>query len=113
MYVAGVMMQLFLYCYVGEKLMLEVLFVKGKLISRRFSDSLDICFKYTLMSAIFQSIDIADTAYSCQWYNLPPKTARLFVIIMCRAVSLPLKLTAGKFCWFTILLYSQVGGNEF
>ncbi|KAK9309139.1 hypothetical protein QLX08_001098 [Tetragonisca angustula] len=76
-YTACVLVQLFLYCYVGERL-------------------------------TFESIDIADTAYNCEWYSLPPKNARLLVIIMCRAVSSPLKLTAGKFCWFTILLYSQV-----
>ncbi|KAF3423718.1 hypothetical protein E2986_11811 [Frieseomelitta varia] len=81
-YTVTAMVQLLLYCYVGEKLTFE--------------------------SAIFQSIDIADTAYNCEWYSLPPKNARLLVIIMCRAVASPLKLTAGKFCWFTILLYSQI-----
>ncbi|CAD1475246.1 unnamed protein product, partial [Heterotrigona itama] len=75
-YTVSVMVQLLLYCYVGERL-------------------------------TFESTDIADTAYNCEWYSLPPKNARLLVIIMCRAVSSPLKLTAGKFCWFTILLYSQ------
>ncbi|KAF3423712.1 hypothetical protein E2986_07058 [Frieseomelitta varia] len=75
------MVQLYLYCYVGEKLMLE-------------------------------SMDVANTAYSCEWYSLPPKDARLLIIIMCRARASPLKLTAGKFCWFTVLLYSQVSKNE-
>ncbi|KAF3423721.1 hypothetical protein E2986_11813 [Frieseomelitta varia] len=75
-YIVYVMVQLYLYCYVGEKLTVE-------------------------------SIDIADTAYHCEWYNLPPKDAGLLIIIMCRATSSPLKLTAGKFCCFTILLYSQ------
>ena len=91
--------------------------MKEKLINRCFSDknldNLNIRFKHTLMSVIFQSSGVADTAYNCEWYSLPPKNARLLVIIMCRAVSSPLKLTAGKFCWFTILLYSQVGANEF
>ncbi|KAK9309135.1 hypothetical protein QLX08_001094 [Tetragonisca angustula] len=76
-YIIYVMVQLYLYCYVGEKLTVE-------------------------------SIDIADTAYHCEWYNLPPKDAGLLIIIMCRATSSPLKLTAGKFCCFTILLYSQI-----
>ncbi|XP_043519513.1 odorant receptor 13a-like [Frieseomelitta varia] len=76
-YVVCVMMQLYLYCYVGERLMCE-------------------------------STDIADTAYHCEWYNLPPEKARLFVIIMSRARTSPLRITAGKFCWFTIILYSQV-----
>ncbi|CAD1469433.1 unnamed protein product, partial [Heterotrigona itama] len=56
---------------------------------------------------MFEGTDVANIAYNSEWYNLPPKNARLLVIIMCRSVSLPLKLTAGKFCWFTILLYSQ------
>ncbi|XP_043519512.1 odorant receptor 13a-like [Frieseomelitta varia] len=76
-YVTCAMMQLYLYCYVGERL-------------------------------TFESTDVANTAYNCQWYSLPPKDARLFIIIMCRARSSPLMITAGKFCWFTILLYSQV-----
>ncbi|XP_043519507.1 odorant receptor 13a-like [Frieseomelitta varia] len=76
-YTACLMVQLYLYCYVGEKLTLE-------------------------------STDVANTAYNCEWYSLPSKDARLLIIIMCRARALPLKLTAGKFCWFTVLLYSQV-----
>ncbi|KAK9309143.1 hypothetical protein QLX08_001102 [Tetragonisca angustula] len=76
-YVMCMSTQLFLYCYVGEKL-------------------------------TFESTDIAETAYHCEWYNLSPEIARLLIIIMCRARASPLKLTAGKFCWFTILLYSQV-----
>ena len=111
------MVQLYLYCYVGEKLTVEVSFMKEKLISRCFSDenldNLAIGFQHVLKFAIFQSTDIADTAYHCEWYNLPPKDAGLLVIIMCRATSSPLKLTAGKFCSFTILLYSQASGNKF
>ncbi|KAK9309146.1 hypothetical protein QLX08_001104 [Tetragonisca angustula] len=76
-YIACVMVQLYLYCYVGERLTLE-------------------------------STDVANTAYNCEWYSLPPKDARLLIIVMCRARASPLKLTAGKFCWFTVLLYSQV-----
>ncbi|KAK9309148.1 hypothetical protein QLX08_001105 [Tetragonisca angustula] len=76
-YIACEMVQLYLYCYVGERLMME-------------------------------STDVADTAYNCEWYSLPPKDARLLIVIMCRARASPLKLTAGKFCWFTVLLYSQV-----
>ncbi|CAD1478104.1 unnamed protein product, partial [Heterotrigona itama] len=75
-YVICVLVQLLLYCYVGERL-------------------------------TFESTDITKTAYHCEWYNLPPDIARLLIIIMCRARASPLKLTAGKFCYFTILLYSQ------
>ncbi|KOX67247.1 Gustatory and odorant receptor 7, partial [Melipona quadrifasciata] len=81
-YVVCVMMQMLLYCYVGERL-------------------------------TFESTDIAETAYHCEWYNLPPEIARLLIIIMCQARASPLKITAGKFCSFTILLYSQVSENEF
>ncbi|KAK9309141.1 hypothetical protein QLX08_001100 [Tetragonisca angustula] len=76
-YVVCVMMQMLLYCYVGERL-------------------------------TFESTDIAETAYHCEWYNLSPEIARLLIIIICQARASPLKITAGKFCSFTILLYSQV-----
>ncbi|XP_043589672.1 odorant receptor 4-like [Bombus pyrosoma] len=75
-YVIYVMLQLLLYCYMGEKLTVE-------------------------------STEIANTAYNAEWYNLPPKNARWLVIIMCRARSSPLQITAGRFCCFTLVLYSQ------
>ncbi|XP_050587310.1 odorant receptor 13a-like isoform X2 [Bombus affinis] len=75
-YVIYVMLQLLLYCYMGEKLTIE-------------------------------STEIANTAYNAEWYNLPPKNARWLVIIMCRARSSPLQITAGRFCCFTLVLYSQ------
>ncbi|XP_060813946.1 odorant receptor 4-like [Bombus pascuorum] len=76
-FVAYVMLQLFLYCYMGEKLAAE-------------------------------STEIANIAYSTKWYNLPPKNARCLVLIMCRATSSPLQITAGRFCSFTFALYCQV-----
>ncbi|XP_076477523.1 odorant receptor 13a-like [Bombus vancouverensis nearcticus] len=76
-YVVYVMLHLFLYCYMGEKLTSE-------------------------------STEIADTVYNAEWYNLPPKNARWLIIIMCRARASPLKITAGKFCSFTLVLFSQV-----
>lgn len=60
----------------------------------------------------FQSAEIANTAYNAEWYNLPPKNARWLIIIMCRARASPLKITAGKFCSFTLVLFSQVSVNE-
>ncbi|KAK1133293.1 hypothetical protein K0M31_011109 [Melipona bicolor] len=60
-----------------------------------------------IVGYVLKSTNVADTAYNCEWYSLPPKYARLLIIIMCRARASPLKLTAGKFCWFTVLLYSQ------
>ncbi|XP_050474717.1 odorant receptor 4-like [Bombus huntii] len=80
-YVVYVMLHLFLYCYMGEKLTSE-------------------------------STEIADTVYNAEWYNLPPKNARWLIIIMCRARASPLKITAGKFCSFTLVLFSQVSVNE-
>ena len=73
---------------------------------RRFANKLNV-------RSIFQSTDIANAAYHCEWYNLRPKDARLLVIIMCRARASPLKLTAGKFCWFTITLYTHVSETTF
>ena len=61
---------------------------------------------------LFQSTEIANTAYNTKGYNLPPKNARWLVIIMCRARSSPLQITAGRFCSFTFALYCQVSVNE-
>nr|XP_033194246.1 uncharacterized protein LOC117158947 [Bombus vancouverensis nearcticus] len=62
--------------------------------------------KHTFSKCI--STEIADTVYNAEWYNLPPKNARWLIIIMCRARASPLKITAGKFCSFTLVLFSQV-----
>ncbi|CAD1480991.1 unnamed protein product, partial [Heterotrigona itama] len=80
-YVICVLVQLYLYCYVGETLTAE-------------------------------STEIANTAYEIEWYNLSPRSARLLIIIMCRARSSPLKITAGKFCCFTTILYCQARTNN-
>ncbi|CAD1474356.1 unnamed protein product, partial [Heterotrigona itama] len=86
-----------------------------------FAETVENCFNVMLLIQMlgfivqlcfqcFQAImstDIADAAYNCEWYSLPPKDARLLIIIMCRATAMPLKITAGKFCWFTVLLYTQ------
>ena len=61
---------------------------------------------------LFQSTEIANTAYNTKGYNLPPKNARWLVIIMCRARSSPLQITAGRFCSFTFALYCQVSVKE-
>ncbi|XP_060813944.1 uncharacterized protein LOC132906095 [Bombus pascuorum] len=86
-YVVYVMLHLFLYCYMGEKLTSEVPFMKNKLIN---------------------SSEIANTAYNAEWYNLPPKNARWIVSVMCRARSSPLQITVvGRFCSFSFALYFQ------
>ncbi|XP_076221438.1 odorant receptor 13a-like isoform X2 [Nomia melanderi] len=76
LYLLYIMAQLYLYCYVGEKLATE-------------------------------SAGIATTAFNCGWHKLPSKKAKLLVIIMCRGKS-PLRITAGKFCSFTLELYSEI-----
>ncbi|CAL7939524.1 unnamed protein product [Xylocopa violacea] len=75
-YVIYVMLQLYLYCYVGERLLIE-------------------------------SIEMANAAYDAEWYKLSPKNARLLIIIICRS-RLPLQITAGRFCSFTMMLYFQI-----
>nr|XP_033333759.1 odorant receptor 67c-like [Megalopta genalis] len=75
-YVIYIMAQLYLYCYVGDRLTIE-----GR--------------------------QIANAAYNCAWYNLSANNARLLIIIMCRDL-LPLRITAGRFCSFTLQLYSEI-----
>ncbi|XP_076621658.1 LOW QUALITY PROTEIN: uncharacterized protein LOC143342062 [Colletes latitarsis] len=70
------MLQLYLYCYVGERLLIE-------------------------------STELANAAYNCKWYNLSAKNAKLLVIIIQRA-RLPMRITAGKFCTLTLMLYSDI-----
>ncbi|XP_076287593.1 uncharacterized protein LOC143212568 [Lasioglossum baleicum] len=76
LYVLYIMAQLYLYCYVGDKLTME-------------------------------SREIANAAYDCAWYNLSSRNAKLLIIIMCRDM-LPLRITAGRFCSFTLQLYSEL-----
>ncbi|XP_053996907.1 odorant receptor 13a-like [Hylaeus anthracinus] len=76
LYVIYVLLQLYLYCYVGDKLLDE-------------------------------STKLADAAYNCEWYNLSANDAKLLVIVIIRA-RLPLRITAGKFCTLTLVLYSDI-----
>ncbi|XP_017758779.1 PREDICTED: odorant receptor 4-like [Eufriesea mexicana] len=75
-YLIYVMLQLYMYCYVGEKLSVE-------------------------------STELANAAYDSEWYNLSPRSAKLLIIIICRART-PLTITAGRFCSFSMQLFSQV-----
>ncbi|XP_006618840.1 odorant receptor 67c-like [Apis dorsata] len=54
-----------------------------------------------------ESMEIANAAYNTEWYTLPPKITRMLIIVMCRAKS-PLTITAGRFCSFTLQLFSEV-----
>ncbi|XP_043503445.1 odorant receptor 13a-like [Polistes fuscatus] len=76
LYICYVLIQLYLYCYVGERLLSE-------------------------------STDILQAVYDCEWYNLTPKESKSLLMIMYRARS-PLYLSAGKFCIFTLELYSSI-----
>ncbi|XP_046815750.1 odorant receptor 13a-like [Vespa crabro] len=84
-YIFYVLLQLYLYCYVGEKLWSEL--------------------PNTNLS--FQSTELARAAYECKWYDLLPNEARSLILIIRRA-RIPLRLTAGKFCIFNHELYSTV-----
>ena len=52
-------------------------------------------------------MSIFEAAYGCEWYKLPPKDARLLLIIMQRAKT-PLQVTAGKLFIFGLELYAKV-----
>lgn len=61
--------------------------------------------------SFLQSTDVAVAVYECEWYNLSPEDAKMLLIIIQRA-RLPFKITAGKFCSFTLVLYSQVNAHK-
>ncbi|XP_032685297.1 uncharacterized protein LOC116850767 [Odontomachus brunneus] len=57
-----------------------------------------------------ESSSITQTAFDCEWYDLPPKKAISLTIIMMRA-NISFKLTAGKFSPFSLDLFSTVNFN--
>nr|QHN69129.1 odorant receptor 1b [Sirex nitobei] len=75
-YVISSLLQLFIYCYVGEKLEIE-------------------------------STELSYAAYQCEWYTLSSQETRDLIFVMSRA-KIPLGITAGKFCSFSYLLFSNV-----
>lgn len=54
-----------------------------------------------------QSVEVADAVYECIWYELPPKEAKLLIILI-RRCRKPFDLTAGKFFVFSLQLFSSV-----
>ncbi|XP_076287589.1 uncharacterized protein LOC143212564 [Lasioglossum baleicum] len=54
-----------------------------------------------------ESTGIAQSAYDCIWYDLPPKQATLMIMIIHRA-GVSLKITAGKFSPFSFELFNAV-----
>ncbi|XP_014212166.1 odorant receptor 4-like [Copidosoma floridanum] len=54
-----------------------------------------------------ESSAISQSAYNIQWYNMASQNSKLLLMIMQRSEK-PLKLTAGKFCSFSLLLFIQI-----
>nr|QHN69095.1 odorant receptor 9 [Sirex noctilio] len=53
-----------------------------------------------------ESSKIVYAAYECKWYKLNTNQTRDLIIIMLRA-KIPLEITAGKFCSFSFVTFSQ------
>ncbi|XP_047345862.1 odorant receptor 13a-like isoform X1 [Vespa velutina] len=92
------MLHLYIYCYVGEALLVEVSRYKLRLLL----EGLRI-----FQLRAFQSTGIAFSAYDCEWYDLPPKKAICLLIVICRA-RIAFQITAGKFCPFSLELFGAI-----
>ncbi|KAF7405482.1 hypothetical protein HZH66_004388 [Vespula vulgaris] len=97
-YIVYVLLQLYLYCYVGERLWSEV---DETLMIKKCNT------KLPYKNLFFQSTEVARAAYECKWYEFLPNEARSLILIIRRSRS-PLRLTAGKFCNFNHELYNSV-----
>nr|QHN69145.1 odorant receptor 17 [Sirex nitobei] len=75
-YVISSVLQLFVYCYVGEKLNNE-------------------------------STNLSYAAYQSEWYKLSVQETRDMMFVMLRAKA-PMQITAGKFCSFSLVLFSDI-----
>ncbi|XP_043503444.1 uncharacterized protein LOC122524980 [Polistes fuscatus] len=56
---------------------------------------------------VSKGTEMAYAAYNCNWYNLSPNDARCLIIIMSRA-QISSRITAGKFCSFNHVLFSNI-----
>ncbi|XP_076647702.1 odorant receptor 13a-like [Halictus rubicundus] len=54
-----------------------------------------------------ESTGIADSAYDCVWYSLPPKQAVTLIMLICRSRT-SFQITAGKFSPFSLKLFNAV-----
>ncbi|XP_051164864.1 uncharacterized protein LOC127283812 [Leptopilina boulardi] len=54
-----------------------------------------------------QSFAFAQTAYDCEWYNLPPKKAKCLLLLM-QSGHKPVQVTAGKFCVLNLILFQNI-----
>ncbi|XP_043665343.1 odorant receptor 13a-like isoform X1 [Vespula pensylvanica] len=92
------MLHLYIYCYVGETLLIEVSRYK---VGRLLKDP------RIFQLRAFQSTGIAFSAYDCVWYDLPPKKAMCLMIVICRA-RIAFQITAGKFSPFSLELFGAI-----
>ncbi|XP_050587366.1 odorant receptor 13a-like [Bombus affinis] len=54
-----------------------------------------------------ESNGVGQSAYECEWYDLPPKNAVSLIIVICRA-KVSFQITAGKFSPFSLELFNAV-----
>ncbi|KAK9309153.1 hypothetical protein QLX08_001110 [Tetragonisca angustula] len=54
-----------------------------------------------------QSTGISESAYDCNWYDLPSKNAVSLIIVICRA-RISFQITAGKFSPFSLELFNAI-----
>nr|QHN69116.1 odorant receptor 28b [Sirex noctilio] len=73
------------------------------------SSMLLLLFGYCLIGEclINESVNIGNAFYDCNWYEVPPKHLKLFLVCMARSQS-PLVLTAGRFYIFSLQSFTDV-----
>ncbi|XP_043466417.1 odorant receptor 4-like [Leptopilina heterotoma] len=54
-----------------------------------------------------ESFAFAEAAYICNWYTLPPKKIKYFLLLIQRGRK-PVNLTAGKFCIINLILFASI-----
>ncbi|KAL2716821.1 odorant receptor 13a-like isoform X1 [Vespula squamosa] len=98
LHVIYTMLHLYISCYVGETLLVEV---------SRYEVGLLLKGLRIFQPRAFQSTGIAFSAYDCEWYDLPPKKAMCLMIIICRA-RIAFQITAGKFSPLSLELFGAI-----
>nr|QHN69113.1 odorant receptor 26 [Sirex noctilio] len=70
---------------------------------------LSVLFGYCFVGEclIYESTSFGDALYNCEWYDIPSKQAKLFLVCMCQAQK-PLELTAGRFYVFSLQKFTDV-----
>ncbi|KAM0734634.1 Odorant receptor 4 [Formica fusca] len=62
---------------------------------------------YSAEKVLTESTSVAYSVYECKWYNIPAKDAKNLMIIAYGSL-IPLKLTAGKFGYFSMELFGAM-----